>query len=265
MSTPIRDLQASQGTGSLGSDVYEEAARKIQCCVRTHMWRGEHLLPESRYIDSPYLQDPELLTTQPHPDEGVARQSIYLPEGSDLVWRRIDTGTDLIDRFDTKITARQVCLDHGLTHLVVPKGVYKKGFVIEERVPTEHVGAEAGMRYYQSNPGRLTSAVKEFTTFLSKIHLGDLLAMGPPSFDNILLFEDKIGLVDLDTLGLYPPDLGRACHITATIFPYHIDEILEVGGDELSAADAATAIRAADKGAKIYETVLGTDVSDLEF
>lgn len=190
---------------------------------------------------------------------GAKSHLIAIPNDLPVVIRLISPSDGShFSRVEKQEQAFTICQMNHLNNLAVPRGKIQGNFIIEERVGSgEHKVDHQALTFYSENLTRFDSAVKEFTTFLCKSSLGDIVDgasgismgfannqfhAGYPRYDNVLLFEEegrcKIGLIDLDDFNLLSKEpqfshIRDAVSSAIALFPHHADIIMQEGYENL--------------------------------
>lgn len=208
-----------------------------------------------------------------HPKYGKKKQDIFIRD--DCVIRPFEPY-----RVQTTQRAYALCQELELTHVVVPACVERGRYSVEQRLPNENSDIARGACFYRNHHDEFTMAVEDFTHFL--IHCSDEYDMigemnHPlvelcchkdylPRFDNVLMYEEegayKIGLIDFDAFKIDTTAgditrVSRRVRTCAILFPYHVEQIIEIG---LSYADITEANQEIIRGAagasrEFYEQV----------
>jgi hypothetical protein len=179
------------------------------------------------------------------PKASVGNTTVYLPIGLPIVLKASGSPANQ-KRFEQMQQAREICEKNGFTSLVIPKARVYGTFIVESRLPISRHDTKEQIGLYVENRDLFTAAVKEFTEFLCRSKLSDLLGSSPYGrlagvasgrYDNVPLYleagQGKIGLIDLESFSpdLPPRDVRHvfyACANAASLFPYHFEEILSV-------------------------------------
>lgn len=160
------------------------------------------------------------------------------------------------ERRKNDLSAQKIIESNGYRHLVVPSSCLHNGYSINQRLPIKNYQKESiawsSIWLSYKHQQAFTKAVEEFTEFLMKVSMGDIIggtksynrALFPdwialPRFDNIMLFLDendlrvgKIGLVDLehfsDRLAGESESLSAfvAAQQAIQFFPYQFETII---------------------------------------
>jgi len=139
--------------------------------------------------------------------------------------------------------AQTLCAANQYQYLFIPKARVCGEFLLEERLPITAIGYKQQLGEYLSHLDDYTDAIKEFAGFLCQSTLTDItgntkdpynsLSRVPMGrYDNVMLFEGKLGLVDLETFALreldnYNGQCLTACKQLTRLFPYHLEEIID--------------------------------------
>jgi len=199
---------------------------------------------------NPYLTENELKKL-PMACQGRSCSRIRILEPKNVLIRAaIDENQlkNLGDRINKMQSARKITKKYHYKHLKIPKANLIGNHLIEKLLPCMKGGLFGTMNYYIQNYGFFDKAVAEFTQFLMKTTLNDIVGSnrwmksnwpnGMPRYDNILVYEQekngitkyRIGLIDLETFQDEPNEINHVFHAAKKailLFPYQYDIILE--------------------------------------
>lgn len=149
--------------------------------------------------------------------------------------------------------ARAICskIEGGSTLLVIPKdlGVVNNDYLIEERLPLQHIPTFDQQRLYVAHQQELNPVICAFVHFIFQSNLSDLVqyhnkqcfprGYPKPRFDNVPFFMTdeglKIGLIDLETMKVIPKEPSTSSLLGLVyMYPYHRSAIMQVASSYFS-------------------------------
>ncbi len=194
------------------------------------------------------LLTPHILKDMPHANRG--KIAVYFPTQFPMIVLK-EAGYDCESRLKQMEVARNICkeIENGSTLLVIPQslGVANEQYLIEERLPLQHINDLAQQELYCQHQKELGPTIHAMTHFILRSHLGDLIAIGngfprgyrSPRYDNIPFFMTskgiRIGLTDLQYMkeASKEPQIGTLATLVY-IYPYHKDTILKAAASYFS-------------------------------
>ena len=219
----------------------ELAAQKIQKAVRSFLQRqrAKRELPKNlvNIVVNKYII-PDLHTNLPRAAHGQTR--VYLPPDLPVVIKLSGEGSN--QRLSTMNKVRKILEKNRYKHLTVPKVSIYNDMLIEQRLPIE---TEDKFQFgiYSEHRLQFTEAVREFSGLVLQYQFTDyadsnclssyVAECATPRCDNIPFYIDgqhRIGLIDLEHFNPDKPceDKSNAVRILIRLFPYHMNDILEV-------------------------------------
>lgn len=223
----------------------EAAIIKIQGMLRTYLALSKHdeiakkhLIKNSLFQRAKiYIDSPEKLANLPQANAG--NSPVYFLDKLRVVLKK---SLKINQRFLKILSARNICLELGYSHLAVPKARIHGEFLIEKCLPIARVfDTKEQIGFYLEHLEQFTDAVKDFTAFLFQTSLGDLSGNTSDPFatfsnvpigryDNIGMYlkdgMGRLGLIDLELKAHSDAPLDK-CLEAIRLFPYHFDIILE--------------------------------------
>jgi hypothetical protein len=206
---------------------------KVEPVANLHFQQAATMIQEKLYLDMAKEQ------------QGCT--PTYFPENLPVVLKHCGFGvkgvTHCTERLAQMETARALCQQLGLSHLVIPKAEQYEDFLIEDRLPikVDALSLENTGLYLQ-NKDKFTTVIRQMTTFLYSVDLEDIkdhqaetfwnILSPTPKSDNLPLYlengEGKIGLIDLEELRIprRRPFLDNV-KLMISFFPYHFEDILD--------------------------------------
>ncbi len=196
-----------------------------------------------------YIDQPEKLKNLPRAQNGKTK--VYLPKELPIVLKHSGSPHNKY-RLEQMKQAWSICVKSGYSHLVIPNARIHGQFIIERKLPFSFTGTKEQIGLYIENKDSFTAAVKEFMGFFCQANLSDILHENDvythlisPSilagrYDNIPLYlegdQGKIGLIDLETFhprktGLNLAQCLHNCQNAILLFPFHVNEILEIAAN----------------------------------
>ena len=219
----------------------DKSARIIQRVGRSYL-RRKGALSTAALAEYKMLGNPDSLREMPRAEAGFTR--VVLPEAyPEIVLKASLNRSEL--RFIQMLLMRKQLKELGCSHLIIPRVIRVKNYLIEQRLPIS-VNSFDNMRLYCSQPGLFDEAVREMVGLSTICDItSDLLdyrihplckSAGVEDFvryDNLPLYkvsidgveQGRLGLIDLERMG--PTQHGETLRSITRIFPYHYDIIKE--------------------------------------
>jgi hypothetical protein len=274
----------------------ERAALTIQSFVRMRVAQKlyeqekKHVLSYALFERAKsYTEDSVKLTSAPNAPQGANKYKIYMPLDLPVVIRVCKDEKDF-SRFPKMQQALAICSKNKFRCIEVPKARLQGSFIVEERLPGENASTIKGMAFYYENREHYKEAIKEFTTFLCYGYLSDIVGGNKhiinylgiskvPRFDNLLLYSIehngeklyKIGIIDFETFQLNSTkpsrcDVYYAIRSSVQLFPYHFDDIIELGITffKMSRKDIESLRAESQKSMQLYKIVCEDNFSFYE-
>jgi hypothetical protein len=214
------------------------AATKLQSIVRRRRAQDKETVLKRTYLPPAQMEEAKSRCNGSWTKEDRAlngKSTVYLPKESSYVYKRINA--DMAEnRLMSMEQAHEICERSGYQDLVVPQARGYGEFLIEKKLPFEQ-NSYTHMKLYAKNHEKFDNAVTEFMGFLCQSYLSDIIdERGLGRYDNVPLYiEDgrgKIGLIDLEqfypVVGEVEDWLFVRCQDAVRLFPYHLDQIMEV-------------------------------------
>lgn len=234
-----------------------ETQKKVAAIKIQSIWRGYSARVKAEKVKKPlleyallervkpYIDTPSSLQDMPRASSG--KTQVYLPKELPIVLKQSGSPENQ-KRFNQMKQGLDICERSGYDSLVIPKARVYRNFIIESRLPITVHGTKEQIGLYIENREKFARAVKQFTGFLCQSCFYDLtggsndpygtLSKTPVGrYDNIALYleedQGKIGLIDLEQ---FSPGCSQSreewcffrCRDAVHLFPYHLDEIMNV-------------------------------------
>ncbi len=270
---------ASSYIGSFFGPTAEQkqtAAKKVQKAFRG--WRCRKALAERK--NSIFLSkrvrtqvDDYLSKLSPGAKTNIPKATagntpVYFPnELPDIILKC--SGSYSYSRLHQMIVAQDICKEMHATGLVIPKVLFKENMLVEERLPLgTSIERFQQQKLYVEHLKEATQVVRALTHFLLRTGIRDLTTNYPsfphefsmkPRYDNFPFFitdknEIKIGLIDLEQMQIRSkPNLNILGQLLY-VYPYHVDDILEIASSYFSEDEIAQVKNKAEEGRRFIET-----------
>jgi hypothetical protein len=222
---------------------------------------------------SPALSQPNTVSVEPEPttlegriakllsSPGIVKDMLRASNGKIPVYFPTEFPTIVLKeagygcegRIQQMDIARAICqkIENGSTLLVIPQsfGIVNKTYLIEERLPLQHIDSFKQRELYYLHQKELEPVICAMTHFVLRSHLGDLIDLHdgfprgfrPPRYDNIPFFKTndgiKIGLIDLESMKKdMNPKEARLDSVTTLVYlyPYHKETIIKAASSYFS-------------------------------
>ena len=227
-------------TGEHGQ-LIDKSARIIQGVGRSYL-RRKGALSTAALAEYKPLCNLGSAMLMPRAEAGFTR--VALPEAYPEIVLKASLNRS-VHRFIQMLLMRKELKELGCSHLIIPRAIPVKNFLIEERLPIS-VDSFDNMRLYCSQPDLFDEAVREMVRLSTVCDItSDLLDLrihplcksaGVKEFvryDNLPLYkvsidgveQGRLGLIDLEHMG-HTQD-GETLRSITRIFPYHHDIIKE--------------------------------------
>ena len=216
----------------------DQAARIIKRNLRAYV-RRKGILSSAALSDYKRLCNRDITQGMPKADGG--KTTVYLPESYPEIVLK-ESGLNSKHRYCQMYLIRRYLKTLGCSHLIVPRAIPVKGFLIEERLPIT-IDSFDNMGLYWLQPELFDEAVREMVRISQKLDLtSDLLDIRqhPLSknagvtyfvrYDNLPLYkvsidgveQGRIGLIDLEHEKL---SNEKTLTSLARLFPLHYEII----------------------------------------
>lgn len=214
------------------------AATKLQSFIRGRHAQDKETVLKRTYLPPAQMEDAKSRCNGSWSKEDRAlngKSTVYLPKESSYVYKRINA--DMAEnRLMSMEQAHEICERSGYRDLVIPQARGYGEFLIEKKLPFNQ-NSYTHMKLYAENHDKFDNAVTEFMGFLCQSYLCDIIdEHGLGRYDNVPLYiedgQGKIGLIDLEqfypVVGEVEDWLFARCLDAVRLFPFHLDQIMEV-------------------------------------
>jgi len=203
----------------------------------------------------PFLTETELKKL-PMACQGQSCDRIRILESKKVLIRIAHDDNQLKNLFIRLVnmsSARNIIIANNLKQIKIPKANLTKNYLVEKLLPCIKGGFFSTLNYYIQHHSFFDNAVSEFTLFLMKTNMVDIVACGKwmksnwpcgvPRYDNILVYgyeknketRYKIGLIDLEGFYDRPIQENHIFQVAKNailLFPYQYDIVIETCQNE---------------------------------